>query len=319
MPEPPRLSVIVVSYNTRDLLRRCLASLDGAHEVIVVDNASRDGSPEMVRSNFPSVRLIANTENVGFGQANNQGLAAMTGDVALLLNSDAFATPGALDRLVAVFADPSVVAAGGRLVNADLADGPDAPTQDSVAGPLTLWAVFCEQTGLEQLAPGNPWLSPYWQTRRILSKNPEAKVVPVTQVQGACLAMRPVERFDERFFLYAEDTELCRRLVRHGRIVFVPDAVFGHALGASSETARWEAVARYNRGKELYFRIHHGRTSEAGCWLLDRMGALLRWAVWCVVALLRPRCQHRTRAGLFWRVLTAPVAGPPDPRQTSAE
>jgi N-acetylglucosaminyl-diphospho-decaprenol L-rhamnosyltransferase len=311
------LSVIVVSYNTRDLLRRCLASLEGAHEAIVVDNASLDGSAAMVASEFPSVRLIENRANVGFGQANNQGIGAMTGDVALLLNSDAFATPGALERLEAVFVDPSIVAAGGRLVDAKAAGEPAAPTQESVAGPLTLWAVFCEQSGLEQIAQGVPWLSPYWQTRRILAQNPGASVVPVTQVQGACLAMRPVERFDERFFLYAEDTELCRRLARHGRIVFVPAAVFGHTLGASSSHARWDAVARYNRGKELYFRIHHGRAAAMVCCVLDRLGAAWRLLVWALVGLVRPR--HRARAGLFWRVLTAPIAGPPDPRQTSAE
>jgi GT2 family glycosyltransferase len=130
----------------------------------------------------------------------------------------------------------------------------------------------------------------------------------VEQVMGACLMVRRLERFDERFFLYCEDTELCRRLRRHGRIVWVPSSVFRHELGASSQK-RWLAVARYNRGKELYFSIHHGRFVSLVCFLLNRIGALLRVLVWGVasVGTLFLVKVVRERAGVFVRVLFAPI------------
>lgn len=300
-PGRVRLTAIVVSYNTRELLRRCLESLGGVDETIVVDNASVDGSADMVEREFPGVRLVRNNRNVGFGRANNQALDLATGDVVLLLNSDAYATEGALARLKAVFEDPGVVAAGGLLFTP-----PDeGAVQESACSCLTLWAVFCEQSGLEKVLPRSPFFSPYWQSRRLAGTGPGPH--EVEQVMGACLAFRPVERFDERFFLYCEDTELCRRLRAHGKVVYVPEARFGHELGASSTSDRWRSVARYNRGKELYFRLHHGLTAQAACLALDRLGALVRLVAHCGLALV-----GRGKPGLWIRVLFAPVGGPPE-------
>ena len=303
MPEPQSVSVIVVSFNTRDHLRACLERIESEHEVVVVDNASHDGSAEMVQAEFPHVRLIANAENRGFGAANNQGMAVAGGELVLLLNSDAFPAPGAIAVLADAFADPGVVAAGGLLIN------PDGSVQESVTRHLSLWHVFGEQTYLEPLLR-KAGLG-YWRTHAALASG--ASAVPVGQVTGACLMMRPVERFDERFFLYCEDTELCRRLERHGSIVFVPAAEFTHALGASSESTRWVSVARYNRGKELYFAIHHGRAASGMCWVLNRLGALLRFLVWGAASVLTLGAwgAARRRVGLFARVLFAPVTGPP--------
>ena len=302
-----RLSVIIVSYNTRDLLRRCLASLGDGFEVIVVDNASSDGSAEMVRVEFPSVVLIENTVNKGFGTANNQGFDAMSGDLALLLNSDAYATPGAIDILLSTMKDQDVVACGGRLVNA----GDESVTQNSCANELTLWAVWCEQTLLEKVLPSSRLFSPYWETKRVLSDHTPGETHEVEQVMGACLLMRPVERFDERFFLYCEDTELCFRLRRHGKVLYVPDAVFGHELGASSTESRWQSVARYNFGKELYFRIHRGQVASTVCLVLDRLGAVFRLMIWCLATLSTGGLVPRTRrqCGMFWKVLVAPDYG----------
>lgn len=284
-----KVTVAIVSFNTRDLLRRCLASLVDADEVIVVDNASADGSAHMVCSEFPDVRLIENSTNLGFGAANNRALDVAAGELVLLLNSDAMALPGSICRLAAAFDDPDVVAVGGRL------EGDDGHVQPSAARRLTLWAVLCEQLWLEKLFPHSRWFSPYWVRSEA--------TVEVEQVMGACLMMRRAERFDERFFLYCEDTDLCRRLRRHGRILYLPEARFVHTLGASSVKERWRAVARYNRGKELYFRIHHGAAAQAAAWLLNRLGALLRMIAWCLAA--RP-----SQARLWVRVLFAPTGGP---------
>lgn len=280
------VSVIIVSFNTRDLLLQCLAAIEPHHQIIVVDNASSDGSADKVAAEYPQVLLIRNSKNRGFGSANNQGMNAATYDRVLLLNSDARPTPGAIDRLANVLDDPGVAACGGRL------QSEDGRLQESACGKLTLWAVFCEQTFLEKLLPNSMLFNGYWISGRLPNGG------EVEQVMGACLMMRPHEQFDERFFLYCEDTELCRRLRRHGRILYEPSAVFVHALGASSASERWRSVAYYNRGKELYFSLHGGPLAAAACWSINRFGALLR-----VLAggLIGPK------ARTFWRVLLAPI------------
>lgn len=302
------VSVVIVNYNACEKLRRCLQSLEPEHEVIVVDNASVDGSAEMVAAEFPSVKLVRNAQNLGFGAANNQGLDLATRELVLYLNNDAYATPGAIARLARSFEDPGVAAAGGKLLNMD------GSLQESCCSELTLWAVFCEQSYLEKLFPRSRLLSPYWLSRRLLAQpNGDKKEHEVAQVMGACLMTRKQERFDERFFLYCEDTELCRRLRRHGKIVYVPETAFTHELGTSSAASRWTAIARYNRGKELFFRLHHGPLASFACFLMDRFGALMRLLAWSLVALLTLGRKGLGHAQMFARVLAAPIAGPPRP------
>lgn len=299
----PNVSVVIVSFNTRDKLRHCLECIEPEHEIIVVDNASADGSTEMISANFPDVKLILNSENTGFGPANNQGAAIASGKFILFLNSDAYADAGAITRLVQEFADNRVVAAGGKLLNADRS------LQLSTANTLTLWAVFCEQTYLEKIFPRSKLLCPYWTTVRLAS-SATPKLTP--QVMGACLMVRtkdgkPIESFDERYFLYCEDTDLCKRLSRHGGIVYVPEATFVHDLGSSSAKDPALGIIRYNRGKELYFCIHHGRLSSVVCRSLNRLGAALRVGAWSLkfaMSGFRSR-SALTQAGAFWRVLTA--------------
>lgn len=304
------VSVIIVSYNTKDHLRSCLRSLPGGVEVIVVDNASTDGSPEMVAAEFSGAILISNPTNRGFGAANNQGLDVMTGQLALLLNSDARPEPGAIAELAKVFDDAGVAFAGGRL------QFPNGRLQESACNELTLWAVFCEQSLLEKLLPNCKLFSPYWISSRLLATGSDPH--PVAQVMGSCLMMRPVERFDERFFLYTEDTEICKRLAQHGQGLYVPSARFIHDLGVSSAGTRWQAVARYNRGKELYFAIHRSGFAAVTCWIMNRLGALLRLLIWLVMSLATLFAVARFRKGiwLFARVLFSPISGPALPADT---
>jgi N-acetylglucosaminyl-diphospho-decaprenol L-rhamnosyltransferase len=284
----PSVSVIIVSYNTREKLRRCLSCIEPYHEVIVVDNASSDGSAEMVRVHFPHVRLISNIENRGFGPANNQGASIASGEWLLYLNSDCYASPGAIRGLASALDSQQAVAGAGKLLNLD------GTLQESVAAELTLWMVFLEQTFLERIL--RRFGMGYWRTRFASGT--------VAQVMGACLMVkRGLETFDERFFLYCEDTELCKRLSRRGFILYLPDYAFTHELGSSSSENRWLAVARYNLGKELYFAIHHGRMAEIACWTLDRLGAFIRMLGWIPIALVKP--SRWTQVHLFWRVLTA--------------
>ena len=282
------VSVIVVSFNTKEKLHRCLSCVEPEHELIVVDNASKDGSAEMVRADFPRAKLIANADNMGFGAANNQGAKLATNDWLLYLNSDCYAAPGAIGGLAESLQQAEAVAGGGKLLNID------GSLQQSVAAELTLWMVFLEQTFIER--PLRNLQAGYWRTPAVKSE--------VDQVMGACLMVkRGMEAFDERFFLYCEDTDLCKRLKEHGTILYDPQHEFTHELGSSSSGNRWLSVARYNLGKELYFEIHHGKTARRICWLLNRGGAALRMIGWTLVSLIRP--SRFSQVKLFWRVLTA--------------
>jgi GT2 family glycosyltransferase len=126
--------------------------------------------------------------------------------------------------------------------------------------------------------------------------------------------MRPGHFFNAEFFLYCEDTELCVRLREEGEILYVPSAVFRHELGASSTQNRWVSVARYNRGKEIYFRIHYGRFAAVVAWCMNRAGASLRLVLWLIPCLfsLGLVSEFRSRVALFTRVLFAPISGPPE-------
>jgi len=257
----------------------------------------------MVRSDFPTVQLVVNPTNLGFGAANNRGSDLAAGDLVLFLNSDAYAEPGAIRGVANVFADREVAGAGGMLLNAD------GSLQQSTSNHLTLWPVFCEQTYLEKAFPNSTALSPYWTTTRLAQTESPGQT---PQIMGACLMVRapggkPIERFDERYFLYCEDTDLCKRLERHGKLLYVPTAKFIHDLGSSSSKNPALGVIRYNRGKELYFKIHHTWFHSAVCWLLDRVGAALRLFAWTLkyfVSLFRSQ-NVKGHVAMFFRVLIA--------------
>jgi GT2 family glycosyltransferase len=296
------VSVIIVSYNTRELLRECIESIlceqgNGLGvEVIVVDNASADGSAAMVAERFPQVRLIANPDNRGFGAACNQGLEVAQGRYALILNADIRAQPGALQRLVEFMdAHPDAAVCGGQLRY------PDGRIQPSCARELTLWWVFCEQSLLAKLFPRTRLFGGYWRTHWDFSATIETE-----QVMGACMMLRrPFPRFDEDYFLYCEDTDLCYRVRQAGgKIYYVQDAVFVHHLGASGEPQRAQMVIYYNRGKERYFRKFHSAWQARVCRWLNKGGALLRVLLGLggVVLTLGRHAGFRRYAATFWQV-----------------
>lgn len=299
-----RVSVVVISYNTREKLLKCLSHIEPDIEIIVVDNNSADGSADAVAQIFPKVKLIRNLQNAGFGAANNLGSTQATGDLIFYLNSDAYVAPGTIQRLADEFEDSEVVGVGPRLLN------PDGSLQESTAHELTLWAVFCEQFYLERLFPNNSLLSPYWTSRKLIqAKSP----VETEQIMGAALmCRRGVELFDERFFLYVEDTDLCKRLRAHGRLLYVHSESVIHELGSSSSASPWKAIARYNRGKEQYFRIHVGEPQALFCLIIDRMGAAGRMLVWTAIALVTLGLKRNVwrQVTCFTKVLLSPLSGP---------
>ncbi len=242
------LSVIIVNWNTEELLRNCLRSVYGtieglAFEIIVVDNASGDGSVAMLKVEFPQVRRIENYDNRGFAAANNQAFRAMTGRYALLLNSDTVLTEGAVRELFAFMEEhPEAVMACGQLLNAD------GSKQNSIARFPTIPSLLLNMPLLETLFPDR-----YPSKRRDYSHP-----IEVDSCIGACLIVRKsaidgVGGFDERYFFFFEETDWARTMRQAGgKIYHVPTARIYHLQGKSVGTSVRSRMHFY-RSRYLYF------------------------------------------------------------------
>ncbi len=292
------LTVIVVTHNSESTIQQCLDSIPLDCEVIVVDNASLDRTRQIV-SATPDIKLICYEKNMGFGAACNQGILEANSETILLLNPDAWSIDNGIKNLYDFLqTTPNCVAAGGKL------EFPNGSLQESACSELTLSKLFLEQTYLEKL-----FGSPYWISGKI------TKPDKVEQVMGACLMMKKVSErflnFNPEFFLYCEDTELCKRLRQFGEIWYVPTARFGHHLGTSSLESRWKAVQYYNRGKEVYFRIHKGRFASFICFLTNRLGSVLRILPGLLTLGLVPNL--RSKSAMFLRVLFGKINPYPEP------
>jgi GT2 family glycosyltransferase len=223
------ISIIIVNWNTKDLLRKCIESIyktirDVCYEVIVVDNASLDGSVSMLQKAYPQVRIIQNEENRGFGAANNQAMHIMNGKYALLLNSDTVLTETAVKKLL-VFLEMHSEAAMvcGQLLNAD------GSKQNSIASLPSLLTLTTNMPMLEYLFPKR------YPSKRYHYREP----VEIDSGIGACLMVRKqaideVGMFDERYFFFFEETDWARQMKQAGWKVFhVPTANIYHLQGQS--------------------------------------------------------------------------------------
>jgi N-acetylglucosaminyl-diphospho-decaprenol L-rhamnosyltransferase len=246
-------AVVVVSYNTRELLRECLESVreEGPAETVVVDNASRDGSPEVVQAAFPEVLLLANAGNPGYGAASNQGIAACRAPYVLLLNADTRLRPGTLAVLGRELErHPKAAVAGPLLLN------PDGTRQPSCFPFLGPFEVLVMNTYLNRLVR---------LTRRFRPVYSKAPAGEVPWVKGAALAIRrtafeEVLGFDEAYFLYAEEMDLCWRLRRAGwKVRFTPEAEVVHVEGASTGRMRPEMMLQLYASLERFHRLHSPR------------------------------------------------------------
>ncbi|MCX7670776.1 MAG: glycosyltransferase family 2 protein [Anaerolineae bacterium] len=259
----PDLSVIIVSWNVRDLLRACLQSLEASGkrpgsavlEVIVVDNASADGSAAMVAAEFPQVRLIANAGNRGFTGGNNQGIAAARGRYILFLNPDTVVVGDALAQMIAYLEAHDDVG----VVGPQLRYG-DGRWQSSCRRFPTLWSALFESTPLAWHWPDNPWARRY----RMEDRTPTEQEIEVDWLVGAALMTRravldQVGGFDEGYFMYSEELDWCRRVKAAGwRIVYLPTAQIVHYEGKSSEQVVAARHIRFQTSKVRYFRKFHG-------------------------------------------------------------
>lgn len=253
------VAIAVVSYNTRAHLHACLASAAGnAREIVVVDNASSDGSVEMVREEFPDVVLRASHDNRGYGAAANQAVAACTSRYVLLLNADTLLSPDTPASLATYLdAHPRAAVAGPRLLNLD------GTLQTSCRAFPSAATVLVELTPLARAARALRYVPGLGS--RYPPASPHDRARPVDWVKGAALAIRreafeQVGGFDESFFMYWEETDLCYRLAAAGwETHFAPVATVVHAGEASTSQHRAAMSLQLFHGLRLFSARHHPR------------------------------------------------------------
>ena len=244
------LTIVIVSYNTRIDLENCLRSLHAHparvdHDIIVVDNASRDGSVEAVRAEWPAVNVITLNSNVGFASANNTAIRRTESELLLLLNSDTIVPPGAVDALVAAMHDlPGASVVGPRIVDGD---------------------------GRPELSFGR-MMTPLAELRQklIVRRASQRKIAALTSrprevdwVSGACMLIRRRDAeaaglLDERYFMYCEDVDFCAAVrANGGRVYFTPAAQIVHLRGRSWREGPAATAETYRRSQVAFYRKHH--------------------------------------------------------------
>jgi len=271
-PQPRLVSVCVVTWNCRALVLECLGSLFGQpqgadFEVIVVDNASTDGTAEAITKAFEQVKLIANADNRGFAAANNQAMREARGEYLFLLNPDTILPAGALGELVRVAESfPQAGAIGPRLLN------PDGSLQYSCRRWPSVKAAFFRNTLFGRLFPREHWTKDY-----LMADWPHDQVREVDWVSGAAMFLRrraveQVGLLDEAFFWGSEDVDYCRRLWLAGwKVIYSPEPAIVHRIGGSTDQAVVRTILRRHASWYRLYAKHFGRNP------------LRRWVVWVLI------------------------------------
>ena len=251
------IAVCIINYNTSDLLRECLHSIlvQNVDEIVVVDNASADCSVEMMKAEFPSIPLIALEKNLGFGAASNRGIKACCSEQIVLLNADTRMNTGSIQALRNYLEDhPQAAIIGPRILN------PDRTLQTSCFHFPTPLHIFLYISGLYRWIPRLPVLK-----QRTFQKMSTESARPVPWILGAALAFRRetfegLGGFDENFFMYFEEVDICYRLFSQGKqIHFVPEAEIIHVGGGSTTQTRASSYIQFFASLAQFYRKHYSR------------------------------------------------------------
>ena len=279
-------------------------------EIIVVDNASSDGSADEVAARYPDVRLIRNTENLGFARANNIAVSVSTGKYLCFVNSDVEVLPHCIGRLVRFCEEnPGIGIVGPRVI------GADGKLQRSCLGFPTVWNTFCRALALDELFPSTKAFTGlklyYW---------PQNSLRYVDILTGCFWLVRrealtEVGLLDEEFFMYGEDMDWCRRFRAKGwQVVFVPSAEAIHYGGASSSNSPVCFYIEMQRANLQYWKKHHSRFSVAGYFAILCMQEFLRAVAYFIAALFKGHAREvfqykmrRSATCLKWLIFPASV------------
>lgn len=297
---PIDVSIIIVNWNTRDLLHDCLQSImqqtSCPHEIIVVDNASADGSAEMVQAEFPDTILIANTENSGFAAANNQGMRIARGRTVLLLNPDTLILSHVIDRMLVWLDHHAEVGC----VGCQVMEGPGIVQRTCFSDPDLLNLLIVE-FGLMRLshwipAFGRPWYKG-WDRR----SEREVDVVSGMFMLVPRAVMARVGLLDDAFFVYAEEADWCRRIREAGySCVFAPEGQIIHLDGGSKSTSQIRSRMHVQMQKShlIYARKHSGVLGYAAARLIYLVTSMLRLGVFATVRLVKSNDDAKARVRL---------------------
>ncbi|MBK8900860.1 MAG: glycosyltransferase family 2 protein [Anaerolineaceae bacterium] len=298
-----KLSIVIVSWNIKMLMAGCLKSVFDhspgfEFEVWVVDNASSDGSVDMVRQQFPQVQLIANQENVGFAPANNQAIRRCHGSYILLLNPDTEVLPGALDALVQFMETRQDAGAVGSLLL-----NPDGSLQPSCFPRPTLSRELWRLFHLDKLRPYGQYPTQTWDQER-----PQE----VDVIQGASLLLRrealdQTGLLDEGYFIYTEEVDLCYRLQQTGwHLYWIPQSKVIHFGGQSTKQVAAEMFLQLYKSKIQFFRKHYGRFPAIAYKLILLVASAARLLVSPLAWLQKEplRKQHLALTSNYRRLLT---------------
>jgi GT2 family glycosyltransferase len=302
------LTTIIVSFNAREDLRRCLASLPSAAVrrtacTVVVDNASTDGTPAMVAAEFPDIQLTVNPTNRGFAAGNNQALRDAVTPYVLLLNPDTIVAPGAFDTMLEwMEGHPAVSACGPLLRN------PDRTLQRTGVRFPSVWNIFVESLFLDRV----------FSSTRLFGGHKELYLDPmvprqVDYVQGSCLLVRTsilaqVGLLDEGFFMYFEETDWCYRMKeRGGRVDICPSAEVVHIGGGTRGHYDETRLLHYHRSLLRFFEKHYSRWQGFLVRPVLAVRSLIRLVVWSIIALTRPGLRAAAASGITGYLRTLPL------------
>ena len=281
-PEPPDLSIMIVSYNTRAMTLACLHSvLDQTHggfEILVVDNGSQDGSAAAIAAEFPAgscpVTLLAETKNHGFAKANNLAAAKARGQMLLLLNPDTLVLNGAVDKLLAFASrNPQAKIWGGRTVFADGTLNPASCWQR-----MGMWGLFAQATGLSSIFRNSEIFNPEGYGGWDRSSERQVDIVSGCFLMISCADWQTLGGFHPDFFMYGEEADLCLRAAEtlDARPRVTPEARIVHYAGAS-ETVRADKMVRLLKAKRLLIRRHFPAWQQPLAFGLFNAWPLSRW------------------------------------------
>jgi GT2 family glycosyltransferase len=288
----------------RELLNKCLHSIEKfiqlpTLEIVVVDNNSKDGTEEIIRNNFPHVKLIVNNQNLGFAKACNIAVDNCKGDYILLLNPDTqFIDNSLMNMINYMKVNPTVGIIGGKILN------PDGTFMHSCSSFPNLWNYFCEATFLYKIFSnsrifGKPYLS-------YLNYD---EVQKVDAILGAFFLIRrkvisSIGVFDEKFFMYAEEIDYCYRAKKSGwQIFYFPHSKIMHLGGESTKQNKFKMRVELMKSKNYYLTKHHGKSFASLASVFQISGAFIRLSIWILPVLFFLIFSQKLRKACFEKIL----------------